>query len=409
MSRIKFTARAIAKLKAPDPSGKQKPHWDTELTGFGVLCSGVSTAKSYIVQRDLPGKKTRRVTIAPVNVLSISQARERARAVLADLYAGKDPKAGRRRVMTLRGALDAYLAARKELRPKSAHNYRFGVEKYLAAWLDRPLREITPDMVEARHRNLQEEVEAKGRTAGNVTANTTMRSLSILWNFALEREPGLGPNSVSRLRRQWYPVYRRERVVPADKLPAFYAAIDALPNPIQRDYMLLLLFTGLRRSEAASLTWDDVDFGQRTFRVSAMRTKSGRRLDLPMTDFVHDLFVRRRAPGTAHWVFPANSAAGHIAEPQSIFKRIAASTGIRVSPHDLRRVYLTVAESCDISVLALKALVNHHLGGGVTEGYVQMSAERLRVPAQKVCDRIKELCGIAPIADDRTVHNLRGR
>jgi integrase len=408
MSRIKLTGKAIAKLPAPDPSGNQKLHWDTELTGFAVLCSGVSTFKSFVVQRDLPGKKTRRVKIAPVNVLTIEQARERARAVLADLYAGKDPKAGRGRgVFTLGKALDAYLAARKDLRPKSAHNYRFGVEKYLAPWLDRPLREITADMVEARHRHLQEEVEAKGRTSGNVTANTTMRSFSIIWNFALEREPGLGPNPVSRLRRQWYPVYRRERMVPAEKLPVFYAAINALPNPIQRDYLLLLLFTGLRRSEAASLTWDDVDFRQKTFRVSAQRTKSKRRLDLPMTDFVHDLFVRRRAPGTAHWVFPANSAAGHIAEPQSFFKRIAASTGVYVSPHDLRRVYITIAESTDISLLALKALVNHHMGGGITEGYVQMTAERLREPAQRVCDRIKELCGIVPVADE-TVHKLRG-
>ena len=44
--------------------------------------------------------------------------------------------------------------------------------------------------------------------------------------------------------------------------------------------------------------------------------------------------------------------------------------------------------------LALKALVNHAIGGDVTEGYVQMTVERLREPAQKVCDRMIELCGI---------------
>src|SRR5262245_27696842 len=142
MSRIKFTAKAIAKLKAPDPSGKQKLYWDTELTGFAVLCSGVSASKSYVVQRDLPGKRTRRVSIGAVNVLKIEDARERAKAVLADLYSGKDPTAGRARgVLTLRGALDAYLTARKDLRSASVRNYRFGVEKYLAPWLERPLRD----------------------------------------------------------------------------------------------------------------------------------------------------------------------------------------------------------------------------------------------------------------------------
>jgi len=51
--------------------------------------------------------------------------------------------------------------------------------------------------------------------------------------------------------------------------------------------------------------------------------------------------------------------------------------------------------------LALKALVNHALGGDVTGGYVQMTVERLREPAQKVCDRLLELTGLTtPAADN---------
>ena len=45
--------------------------------------------------------------------------------------------------------------------------------------------------------------------------------------------------------------------------------------------------------------------------------------------------------------------------------------------------------------MALKALVNHSLGKDVTSGYVQMTVDRLRRPAQRVCDRMMELCGIA--------------
>ena len=41
-------------------------------------------------------------------------------------------------------------------------------------------------------------------------------------------------------------------------------------------------------------------------------------------------------------------------------------------------------------------LVNHALGGDVTSGYVQMTTERLREPAQRVCDKMMELCGIGP-------------
>ena len=37
MPKLKLTARAIERLPAPDPSGKQTLYWDTELRGFGVL------------------------------------------------------------------------------------------------------------------------------------------------------------------------------------------------------------------------------------------------------------------------------------------------------------------------------------------------------------------------------------
>jgi hypothetical protein len=74
---------------------------------------------------------------------------------------------------------------------------------------------------------------------------------------------------------------------------------------------------------------------------------------------------------------------------------VAAACGVRVSPHDLRRTFITVAESCEISPMALKAMVNHSLGGDVTAGYVQMTTERLRAPVQKVADEMKRLCGIA--------------
>jgi integrase len=286
---------------------------------------------------------------------------------------------------------------RKTLREKSIKDYRASIERYLAPWLDRPLREITPEMVEARHRSLQNEVAAGGRYTGNATANATMQALRVLWNFAAEREPGLPPNPVSRLKRQWFPVHRRERCIRTEELPKFYAAVNALPNAVQRDYLFLLLFTGLRRSEAATLTWHDVDFGQRIIRVPAMRTKAGRKLDLPMSDFVHGLLVARRALGDARFVFPSNSSSGHVEEPKFPLAAIARATGIIVSAHDLRRTFVTIAESSDISVMALKALVNHALGSDVTGGYVQMTAERLREPAQRVCDKMKELCGIVPM------------
>lgn len=396
MARVKLTEKAIAKLKAPDPSGKQTIFWDEELRGFAVLCSGVSNARTFIAQRDMPDGRTRRITVGAVNELALGKARARAADILDDLRRGIDPK---RKVSdaTLRGTLAAYLAARKDLRPASVKAYTLAVERYLAGWADLPLRSITAEMVEERHRAIAAEVSRGGRYAGASTANCAMRALRILWSFAADRAPDLPPNPVRRLRRQWYPEPRRERIVRAEGMPKFYAAVQALPNPIVRDFILLMLFTGLRLGEAASLRWDDIDLQQRVIRVPAARTKAKRKLDLPMTDFVRDLLVARRALGNAGFVFPGAGKEGHVSTPQFALDMVAEASGIRVSAHDLRRTYITIAESTDMNLLALKALVNHSLGKDVTSGYVVMNTERLREPAQRVAGKLKILCGIEPV------------
>lgn len=418
MATVELTKRVIERIKAPDPGGKQVIHWDAELRGFGVLASGTTASKSYIAQRRLPDGRTRRVTVGAVGEFAkVEDARRKAGVLLAGLREGKDPKAERRRATagTLRGILDLYLKARKDLRERSVENYRHAVERHLETWLDRPLGEITPDMVEDKH-------AAIGEAAGPAAANGAMRAFRALWNFALDRDSTLPANPARRLKRAWFPMPPRERLVRAVELPSFCKAVDALPSRTHRDYLLLLLFTGLRRREAAELRWSEVDFTEGVIRLPAGRTKAGRRLNLPMATFVRDLLTARRALGDdGPWVFGSDSRSGHIEEPKFALGQVAKATasaaaeaagvelskdgpspeqvaamGIVVSSHDLRRTFVTVAEETpNVSIMALKALVNHSLGKDVTSGYVQMTVDRLRRPAQRVCDRMMELCGIA--------------
>ena len=404
MPKMKLTKRSVERLPAPDPSGKQTLHWDEELPSFGVLVSGTTSVKTYIVQHRIKGLggKYRRVTIGRFDVLDLEEARERAKGILAEMYEGKDPKRRRPVTGTLRATLDAYLATNKRLRPKSRDGYRNDVERHLSDWLDKPLREITSEMIEDRHARIKGAVErrANGRKLvnGAATANGVFRVLRALWNFAADRDDTLGRNPVGRLKGQWYAVPKREGLVRGDQLAGFHRAIAALETEVAR---VLLLFTGMRRGEAAVLRWDDVDFGLRFIRLPAARTKAGRKLDLPMTDIVGGLLAARRSVGrdASGFVFPANSRSGHIEEPRFALRFVRETTNIIVTPHDLRRTYVTVAENTDIGALALKALVNHSLGDDVTAGYVQMTVDRLRDPAQRVADRLKELCGIGVTAN----------
>lgn len=390
MARIKLTKRTIDRLLAPDPSGKQVLNWDSELRGFAVLCSGTTNARTYVVQRDLPDGRSRRVTVGAVNEIDLDTARSRAADILDNLRRGCDPKQRSAGDQTLGETLEEYLAARKTLRPATALSYR-NWAKHLAPWFSLPLKSITAEMVEARHRAIAGEVTGSG--GGTTTANAALRLLRILWNHVADDTPDMPPNPVRRLRKQWYAERRRDGMVRADEMPAFYDAVMKLSSPTARDYLLLLLFTGMRKTEAATLRWSDIDFASRIIRVPAASTEAGRKLDLPMSDFVFDLLSARGAIGRGEFVFPSGRG-DHISGSMHPLTQVAEATGISVTHHDLRRTFLTVAESTDISVMVLKALVNHSLGRDVTSGYVQMNSERLREPAQRVSNRIKELCGV---------------
>ena len=127
-------------------------------------------------------------------------------------------------------------------------------------------------------------------------------ALRTLWNYRADRDEAMPASPTRRLKRNWFSVPRRERYVRADQLPAFYAAVRGLENPVARDYLLLLLFTGMRRREAASLTWDDVDMAAKVIKVPAPRTKAKRKLDLPMSDFVYGVFMERQRLGRERYV-----------------------------------------------------------------------------------------------------------
>src|SRR5437764_1148307 len=80
-----------------------------------------------------------------------------------------DPEGARRAGLTLREALEDYVKV-NGLRASSVREYRRKVKTYLGAWLDRPLQEITREMVEVRHRDIAAEIENRHRAALKATA-----------------------------------------------------------------------------------------------------------------------------------------------------------------------------------------------------------------------------------------------
>jgi integrase len=187
-------------------------------------------------------------------------------------------------------------------------------------------------------------------------------------------------------------VERRQTFIKAHELKDWYDGVQKLENTTFRDYLLLIIFTGLRRQEAAKLTWEQIDLKAETLSITD--TKNHETHTLPLSTYLHDLLLRRKYKVTSTFVFPAPSAAGYIIEPRKQIAKVRESSGVIFTTHDLRRTFITAAESLDIPAYALKRLLNHKMHNDVTAGYIVTDVERLRKPMQKITDFLQKKMGI---------------
>lgn len=157
---VKLTETFCERAQPALVDGKphKKLYWDTALRDFG-LAVGIKR-KLFITQRQARGK-TIRLSVGRFGELTVAEAREKARKVLAQMSDGINPRQAQRAAadagMTLRQALEEHI---KDLTnalcsPRTIQGYRYTVERYLKDWLDRPLAEITGSGVRDRHERIR--------------------------------------------------------------------------------------------------------------------------------------------------------------------------------------------------------------------------------------------------------------
>jgi integrase len=406
---MKMTKSNIAALR---PGTKPQLCWDAnrDHPGLGILV-GVKGTKTWILQAKVHGKGvTRRLSLGPVSTMTPEQAWERAVPLRRELDAGTDPKAKRHKPATVREALETYLATRRRrgqpLRERSRADYRGRVERLLTAWLEMPVAAITAEMAQARFLAISGEVEARRANGGSqggvnvtggATANGAMTIFRALWKDQKARDPAMAllADPTALLRGQWHELKPRKRRVSAEDLPRFYAAIQALPNRLYFDLLSLAIFTGWREGELTGLRWDEVDLKERMIHIPDARMKNHRDFDLPMSKQVADLLISRRALGRdGDFVFPGNGRTGHTTAMTVALGKVAEACGVRVSPHDLRRSFASVASTCRIHRHVEKMLVAHATDDEVHDAYVVLGDKEVRADVQIVADRIAELAGI---------------
>lgn len=391
---MRITKSFVDKVEIPplaaDGKKTQSFYRDTSIPGFGLRVTS-GGAKSFVVEKRVNGR-VKRITLGRYGNLTVEEARKEAMKLLGKVAVGVDPVQEKQQAkvnrVTLKEAFDDYLQTRKDLKPSTVHDYNRSLNGAFKDWQQKAIIDITPDMVAKRHADYGKRSPAR--------ANNAMRVLRAVLNHARRKysngsgQPLLPINPVDAIShgRGWYKVERRQSLIKDYQIKPWYDATMQLNNLTTRDYLHLLILTGLRRSEASTLTWENVDFQERTLTVP--ETKNHRVHRLPLSDVLYDMLKRRSDERSSPYVFPSESERGYLTEPRTAVNRVAELSGVTFTLHDLRRTFITVAERLDTPGYALKRLLNHKDPNDVTEGYIIFDVERLRAPMQKITDFFME-------------------
>lgn len=93
----------------------------------------------------------------------------------------------------------------------------------------------------------------------------------------------------------------------------------------------------------------------------------------------------------SEFIFPGTGKTGHLVETKRFTNKVVQLCEVYFTMHDVRRIFITVAESLDIPHYALKRLLNHRCTSDVTAGYFIYDVERLREPVERIAARLEEL------------------
>jgi integrase len=388
--RFKFTSTTLSRyLVEPENGASQMVVWDTESRGLGAYRGKTRPGTFFVHYR--VGSRQRKVTLGRINELAIGDARAKAVEIMAAARQGRDvieeQALTKQAQLTLADAFAEYTKAlvRKEASPKTLLLNEHNWKKMLAPHAVRELHTLTRREVRAWH-------EGWGRL-GPTAANHGARLLRTIYNYADKRLADDLPSSPC-VALEFFKERGTRRVLSWQDLPGWWEQVHSLGNPVRRAYWKLLLFSGLRMTDAATIQWQDVNTGV----LHRPNPKGGRSraYDLPITEPLGAIFDEaRRAAGQIHpaspWVFPADSSCGHVLN----MRELKAFPG--VWPHDLRRTYATACAEAGVDPYTIKLLLNHAMDKtDVTSRYVRPSAGHVASAAQRVATFLEEKVRVAP-------------
>jgi integrase len=366
MGTIKLTRRAVETLS--NTTSKDQFWWDADLRGFGLKMSAKGS-KIFLLQYRMGGRgaATRRFTIGKNDPWDASTARGEAERLLRLVAMGTDPQQ----------------AERDRKRDEIDLAFAKYAERFLA---DYGVRQWRPRTFQSRAADLRRWVipVLKSRALPSITR----RDIAAVFDGLPSNSPALPRNVFAVVRKlfSWAQqrgdierspcdamksppaVASRDRVLDDEELMLIASLALSLGKPFG-PFIHMLLTTGQRRDEVASMTWDELNQDKQEWSLPAHRTKNNRAHVVPLGDLAIDsldkLALARPWPrkGLVFTTTASTPISGFSRMKRRLDHFIAKMADHRVVPswrlHDLRRTMATNLQRLGVRFEVTEALLNH--------------------------------------------------
>ena len=380
-SVARLTQRRIDAIR-PD-AGARYVLWDASLPGFGVRV-GQGT-KTYVLKYRLASGRVRWATLERVGVITLDEARKRARKHLGVLADGHDPL---RHLDAARGALTfsevatRFLEQHVEARRKDTtlRLYRLAIDGHLRPRLGPvSITDVSPADILRVHQQLR---------ATPYMANRVLAVASKLMNWAEQHNyrpahtnPCEGVEKFpEKARKRYLSVAELKRVGAALRVAERYDSV----SPAAIAAIRLLLFTGARVNEILSLRWTHVDLSNASLHLSDSKTGAKTILLNPPAQRVLE---GRPKFAKSPYVFPGEGKGKRkgqhrvsLSDPWAWVRKRARLPDVRI--HDLRHSFASVGVSHGQTLTMVGALLGHKQAA-TTQRYAHLMDDPLRAASNE--------------------------
>jgi integrase len=290
----KLSPTFVASQKRAAP-GKRDEYRDTEVRGFALRVTDRG-AKSYVMNLRWPGgKMSIRRTVGDAGVMSLADARKKARSWLELAERGIDPEVARKqreieeardRAVTFEAVAEDFIAEALAGKRRGAADAREIRREIIPIWGKRPVASITRDDV----LELIEAIKERGHTP---TARLVLSHVKRIFAWACNQKstrygPLNSPADIVSAKRLLGEKKPRQRHLSNDELRALWRACLRIGYPCG-DAVRLLLLTGGRREEIAAARWRELDQHKMVLTIPPERFKSDAEHLMPLSSSAAEL------------------------------------------------------------------------------------------------------------------------